>query len=110
MKRKLALLVVLMLVVAVFAGCGANQTAQKVFTADQLAKYDGKNGNAAYIAVNGIVYDVSKSEDFVNGIHKQCAACVAGADVSELIKQSPHQTDKGMEDITKLPVVGTIAK
>ncbi|MCT6807216.1 MAG: steroid-binding protein, partial [Bombilactobacillus sp.] len=28
------------------------------FTKESLAKYDGKNGNPAYVAINGDVYDV----------------------------------------------------
>lgn len=39
-----------------------------VFTAGTLSKYDGLNGNPAYIAVDGIVYDVS--DVFVNGQHR----------------------------------------
>jgi cytochrome b involved in lipid metabolism len=38
-----------------------NKTIQteKIFTTEELAKYDGKNNQPAYIAVDGIVYDVS---------------------------------------------------
>jgi len=38
---------------------GASQ--QRVFTMDELKNYNGQNGNAAYVAVNGVVYDVTKS-------------------------------------------------
>ncbi len=46
---------------------GQNDNTQKTFTVQELAKYNGKNGNKAYIAVNGTVYDVSSI--FSNGQH-----------------------------------------
>jgi predicted heme/steroid binding protein len=41
--------------------------AEKTFALEELAKYDGKNGNPAYAAINGIVYDVSAV--FESGTH-----------------------------------------
>ncbi|HWP96475.1 MAG TPA: cytochrome b5 domain-containing protein [Syntrophomonadaceae bacterium] len=110
MRRKLAVVLVLMLIAAIVAGCSSNQnagTSQKVFTVEELAKYDGKNGNPAYIAANGVVYDVSNSKDFVNGVHKVCSAAVAGTDVTALMSKSPHQSGK---DLNSLPKVGTLSK
>jgi len=37
----------------------ANQAENQVFTKEELAKYDGKNDNLAYVAVNGKVYDLT---------------------------------------------------
>lgn len=71
------------------------------FTAAELAKYDGKNGNPAYVAVNGVVYDVSNVPEWKNGIHQ--GRFQAGQDLSEAIKQSPHGTSK----LDMVPVVGT---
>lgn len=42
------------------------------FTRSELAKYDGKNGNPAYVAYQGRVWDVSKI--FVDGEHNGCSA------------------------------------
>ena len=57
-----------------YAGATISQTSQetkipdeKTFTKTQLAKFDGKNGNAAYVAYEGIVYDVSSK--WANGKH-----------------------------------------
>lgn len=44
-----------------------DKSAAKTFTAQELAAYDGKNGNKAYIAVRGTVYDVTSL--FQNGQH-----------------------------------------
>ena len=69
---------------------------EKIFTATELAKYDGKNGNPAYVAVDGVVYDMSTV--FKNGTHY---THVAGQDLSDAfyVKHIKSQ-------ITKYPVVG----
>jgi predicted heme/steroid binding protein len=36
-------------------------------TRKQLAKYNGQNGMPAYVAVNGVIYDVSTV--FIRGVH-----------------------------------------
>lgn len=113
MKRKIAVILIFILFTALVASCSSDPntgTARKVFTVQELAQYNGKNGSPAYIAANGIVYDVSKSRDFVNGVHKDCTECVAGTDVTALMAKSPHQSGKGMEDLNKLPKVGTMSK
>lgn len=80
---------------------------QKVFTVEELKKYDGKNGNSAYVAVNGIVYDVTNSRLWKNGLHNDCSnSTYAGADFSQLINSSPH----GAGIMNKMPVVGTLKK
>lgn len=34
--------------------------AEKTFTREELAKFNGQNGQPAYVAISGTVYDVSK--------------------------------------------------
>jgi predicted heme/steroid binding protein len=72
-----------------------------VFTAETLAKYDGKNGNPAYIAIDGMVYDVSKVPQWANGIH--AGTHVAGIDQTEALKSAPHGSGK----LNGVPIVGT---
>jgi len=36
----------------------ASQSTEKIFTPAQLAQYDGTNGQPAYVAVDGVVYDL----------------------------------------------------
>jgi predicted heme/steroid binding protein len=42
---------------------------QRVFTEEELSKYNGTDGQPAYVAVNGIVYDVSEVKRWVGGKH-----------------------------------------
>jgi predicted heme/steroid binding protein len=59
-------------------------------TARELAQFDGKDGRAAYIAVDGIVYDVTNHPAWQGGAHK---GIEAGKDVTEAFAKSPHQAD-----------------
>jgi len=43
------------------------QSTEKTFTLAQLAQYDGTNGRPAYVAIDGVVYDLSSV--FRNGTH-----------------------------------------
>ncbi|MBN2828338.1 MAG: cytochrome B5, partial [Tissierellales bacterium] len=38
-------------------------------TLEELKSYDGQNGNPAYIAIDGIIYDVSNVSQWKNGTH-----------------------------------------
>ena len=75
--------------------------ALRTFTAEELAKYDGKNGNPAYVAVNGKVYDVTNVPEWKGGNH--WGRFQAGRDLSEAIKLSPH----GLSKLDLVPMVGT---
>jgi predicted heme/steroid binding protein len=50
---------------------------EMIFTAQTLAKYNGQNGQPAYVAVDGLVYDLSTV--FRGGVH---AGYAAGKDLS----------------------------
>jgi predicted heme/steroid binding protein len=79
----------------------------KVFTTSELRKYNGKNGQPAYVAVDGLVYDVTGSRFFVNGVHSVCEEdSTAGQDLSEEMAEAP----KGMREmLVRFPIVGTMA-
>ena len=71
-------------------------------TLDQLKQYDGKNGNPAYIAVDGILYDVTNVGQWSNGKHN---GYTAGKDLTDAIKnKSPHGTSK----LNGVPIVGKL--
>ena len=71
----------------------------RTFTAEELAKYNGQNGQPAYVAIDGTVYDVSNIPAWQNGKHH---GNLAGHDVSAAIRRSLHMK-KVLDD---LPVVG----
>nr|WP_285874959.1 cytochrome b5 domain-containing protein [Halalkalibacter oceani] len=76
----------------------------QVFTLEELGEYDGQDGNDAYVAVDGVVYDVTNVEQWAGGEHAPAGGLVAGDDYTEEIEKAPHGTDV-LED---LPIVGTL--
>ena len=77
------------------------QTGLPVFTAVELAAYDGKNGSPAYVAVHGIVYDLSAV--FANGMHQGIQ--MGGTDATVHFESSPHS----LSILEGMPVVGTFS-
>lgn len=75
--------------------------AEKIFTLDELKNYDGKEGRKAYIAVDGVVYDVTNVAAWQGGTHH---GNNAGNDVSDRIVKAPH----GKSILEKLEVVGKL--
>ncbi|WP_295731948.1 cytochrome b5 domain-containing protein [uncultured Limosilactobacillus sp.] len=76
---------------------------EKIFTKGELATFNGKNGQPAYVAINGTVYDVSGKAAWQNGKHH---GNVAGQDLTEtLFNKSPHKD----QVLKGLPVVGKLA-
>ena len=70
---------------------GETEKASLVLTSEELARYDGLEGRRAYIAVDGIVYDVTDIRQWKDGLHM--GRFQAGKDYSEEIRsESPHGT------------------
>ena len=74
----------------------------KVFKKEEVAKYNGKNGNPAYVIFKGKIYDVSSSFLWKDGIHQVFHS--AGVDLTNALEQAPH----GGDVLEKFPVVGII--
>ncbi len=104
MKKLLSLLLTFALLFTINIMAMAENTSElQSFTLEELAQYNGKDGAKAYVAVNGIVYDVTDSKAWSNGAHNSVQA---GTDVTEWIGKAPHS-----EDVLKpLPVVGKIVE
>lgn len=81
------------------SGSTTNSTT-KTFTLTQLAKYNGQNGNPAYVAVSGKVYDLSSV--FQNGAHY---SHYAGTELTNAFLS--YHASRVLE---KYPVVGTMAQ
>lgn len=77
-------------------------TSQKVFTLAELRKFNGQNGNSAYVAIGGTVYDVTNAKGWSNGTHK--SGITAGKDLTKEIASAPH----GLSVLSGLPVVGVL--
>jgi predicted heme/steroid binding protein/rhodanese-related sulfurtransferase len=74
-------------------------------TLDQLKEFDGKNGRPAYVAVDGVIYDVTASRLWRGGEHDPShGLAYAGQDLSVIIEQSPH----GIKNLQHFPVVGRV--
>lgn len=71
-------------------------------TLTELARHDGQEGRNAYIAVNGTIYDVTKSPRWANGLHPPDH--LAGHDLTEELTAAPHVRAV----IERFPVVGVI--
>ncbi|MPM70743.1 hypothetical protein SDC9_117703 [bioreactor metagenome] len=84
------------------ANAGSAENGTLELTLAELAKYNGKDGNPAYVAVDGIIYDVSAYPKWKNGDHNGYSA---GNDLTEIIKtKSPH----GVAKLNGVPVVGKL--
>jgi predicted heme/steroid binding protein len=122
MKKSLVIISILLLcTLFAFMGCGTKtdeaenadsvaseavesdaDDAELVMTSDELSQYDGKDGNPAYIAVDGVIYDVSNVSQWRDGEHNGYSA---GQDLTdEIYNISPHGTSK----LKSLPVVGKL--
>lgn len=74
---------------------------QQKFTLEELSKYNGINGNAAYVSVNGIVYDVSSVQSWDGGVHFGVSA-VSNATENFI---TCHVASKILEYLPKVGVV-----
>ena len=77
----------------------------RTFTLEELSQYNGKDGQPAYVAVDGVVYDVTNVEAWKDGEHK--LGLTAGNELTEEItNQSPH----GLKVLEGLPIVGELVE
>jgi predicted heme/steroid binding protein len=76
----------------------------KELSPEELSRYTGKDGNLAYIAYRGIVYDVTESFLWKNGKHQVLHE--AGRDLTEELDDAPH----GPNLLERVPVVGKLKK
>lgn len=76
----------------------ASVSSEKTFTTSELAQYNGKNGNPAYVAVDGVVYDLTTL--FVRGIHHGYSA---GQDLSQAFHSQHYESV-----LNGYPIVGKL--
>ena len=78
------------------------ETSRK-FTLNELRQFDGKNGRPAYVGYKGNVYDVTDSDQWIDGDH---LGHVAGQELTEEMEIAPH-ADNVME---RMKIVGVLAE
>lgn len=119
MKRNsiLTIIVVLLVLVLVTACSPASPTEEPpvtpveepqeeelVLTLEELSEFNGQDGNRAYVAVDGVIYDVTDSEPWKNGKHN---GFTAGKDLTrEINEESPH----GISKLANVVEIGTLAE
>ena len=82
-----------------------DESVNRSYTLEELALYDGKNGNDCLVAVDGDVYLIEGFALWVGGEHITSggrARC--GFDLTEVIDESPH----GRSKLELLKKVGTL--
>jgi predicted heme/steroid binding protein len=77
-------------------------SAVRVFSREELSRYNGRNGAPAYVAYDGKVYDVTESFHWKGGRHHVLHD--AGQDLTESMGRAPHPA----ELLKKFPVVGIL--
>jgi predicted heme/steroid binding protein len=73
----------------------------KEFTSEQLAQFNGKDGQPAYVAYEGNVYDMSESAMWDEGDHD--GMHFAGEDLTQAHDDAPHDVY-----VTDFPLVGKL--
>jgi predicted heme/steroid binding protein len=63
----------------------------RIFTERELQQFDGTRGKPAYIAYEGVVYDVSASSLWRGGLHKDLH--YAGTDLTRTLRKAPHTAE-----------------
>jgi len=111
-SRKGLLLALSLAVVMTLSACAGSAASSQTngdvtgqtFTQDELALYDGLEGRKAYIAVDGVVYDVTDIPQWQDGLHQ--GRFQAGKDYSQEIRsESPH----GLSMLSRAERVGVLA-
>jgi len=118
MKKKHLLLVVLIMAFSLFLfACGNGYDMNgdmnnddvdddhadlPVMTMEEVEENDGLEGRDAYVVVDGIVYDVTDSDEWPDGNHR---GHQAGQDLTtEIMEDSPH----GLRVLDNVPAIGRI--
>lgn len=73
-------------------------------TIDELEQFNGKDGNKAFVAIDGNVYDVTNNRKWLDGNHEKGMS--AGRDLSAFISSTPH----GYDILKQFTVVGKIVE
>ena len=74
----------------------------KEFSLKELKRYNGKVGNRAYVAYDGVIYDLTDSFLWQDGKHQ--VIHYAGEDLTDGLDKAPH----GIDFLKRFPVIGKL--
>lgn len=77
-------------------------TGEPRFTEQELRYYDGQKGRRAYVAHEGVVYDVTDAPNWRGGMHREMH--YPGLDLTRSLRKAPH--DAGV--FKRVPRVGVL--
>jgi predicted heme/steroid binding protein len=72
-----------------------------LLTLEELKAFDGKEGRRAYVAVDGIIFDVTDSPLWASGTHN---GNQAGQDLTQALAGAPHGPEK-LENVVEIGVL-----
>ena len=81
---------------------------KKIFTSEELEKYNGKNGMPVYNAVDGIVYDFTGVVPWNTGLHM--GLHTAGSDLTEAFNNKAPSFHREKKVLEKLKKIGILKK
>jgi arsenite oxidase small subunit len=79
-----------------------NKEGYRIFTLDELRKYNGKDGKPLYLIFKGKVYNLSESKLWANGEHM--GMHVFDEKLEETIQQAPHAE----EVLSRFQIIGEV--
>lgn len=77
---------------------------ERLFTEAELRQYSGERGRPAYIAYQGVVYDVTQAPNWRGGMHRNVH--YPGLDLTRSLRKAPH--DAGV--FQRVPRVGILVE
>ncbi len=113
-KKDIWSMIIILMLVLLMTACG-NQPQEAVteevvvseemitYKLEELSIFNGEDGNDAYVAIDGVVYDVTGLSAWTDGKHN---GNVAGQDLTEAIGNAPH----GKAKLNNLTIVGYLEK
>lgn len=72
------------------------------FTEHELRQYNGEQGQRAYIAYRGVVYDVTDAPHWRGGMHRDMH--YSGLDLTRSLRKAPHDE----KVFLRVPAVGVL--
>jgi len=72
-----------------------------IFTPEELKQYNGEDGKPMYVAIDGVIYDVTDVSAWFGGQHR---GNKAGNDLTRIIEESPH----GKSVLDNLKIIGRL--